>query len=79
MLTLSKGSAELYMKEGSLIKATYKNLEGKQAIYEALKETEGRFKFDPKLPEEYINEPSMGPMMEILLEMSRRIDEANSE
>jgi CRP-like cAMP-binding protein len=75
MLTLSKGSAELYMREGSLIKATYKNLEGKQAIYEALKETEGRFKFDPKLPEEYINEPSMGPMMEILLEMSRRIDE----
>ncbi len=74
-LTLSKGSAELYLREGSLIHVTYNKLEGQQAIFEALKETEGRFKFEPKLPEEHKDKPSMGPMMEILLEMSRRIDE----
>jgi hypothetical protein len=65
----------LYLREGSLIHAAYNKLEGKQAIYEALKETEGRFKFEPKLPDEHKNDSSMGPMMEILLEMSRRIDE----
>ena len=74
-LTLSRGPAELYLREGSLIHAAYDELEGKPAIFEALKETEGRFKFDPKLPDEHKNDPSMGPMMEILLEMSRRIDE----
>ena len=79
MLTLSKGSAQLYLREGSLIYAAYNNMEGKPAIHEALTETEGRFKFDPNLPDEFINKPTMGPMMEILLEMSRRIDEGDIE
>ena len=78
MLTLSKGSAQLYLREGSLIHAAYNKMEGKQAIYEALKETEGRFKFDSNLPEEHKNKPSMGPMMEMLLETSRRVDEENN-
>ncbi len=77
-LTLSQGSAKLCLKEGNLIKATYKNIEDKAAIYEALKEKEGRFKFSPNLPDEYKDAPVIGPMMEMLLETSRRIDEENS-
>ena len=79
MLTLPKGLARLYMREGNLVFADYNKLEGLQAVYGALIETEGRFKFDPIFPDEHKNKPSMGPMMEILLEMSRRIDEEHSD
>ena len=75
MLTLAKGLAKLYLSEGNLVHAIYNHVEGLQAIYETLKETEGRFKFDPVLPDEYKDTPAIGPMMEILLEMTRRIDE----
>ena len=75
MLTLSEGLARLYMRDGNLVFADYHNLHGLQALYGALKESEGRFKFDPNFPEEHQHTPPLGPMMEILLEMSRRIDE----
>lgn len=78
MLTLAKGLAKLYLSEGNLVHAIYNKLEGLAAVYEALKETEGRFKFDPVLPEEYNDTPPIGPMMEILLEMTRRMDEKRS-
>jgi CRP-like cAMP-binding protein len=78
MLTLSRGLARLYLRDGNLVFADYHNLHGMQALYGALKESEGRFKFDPNFPEEHQNTPPMGPMMEILLEMTRRIDEKSS-
>ena len=78
MLTLANGLARLYLSEGNLVHAVYNKLQGLQAVYGALKETEGRFKFDPVLPDEYADTPAMGPMMEILLEMTRRIDEKSS-
>jgi len=74
-LTLSEGPAMLYLRDGNLINATYKSFEGKQAICEAVKEQEGRFKFDPNLPGDQKNTPIMGPMMEILLDTSRMLDE----
>ena len=61
-----------------LVFADYNQQEGMQALYGTLKESEGRFKFDPILPDEYKNAASLGPMMEILLEMTRRIDEKSS-
>jgi CRP-like cAMP-binding protein len=79
MLILSKGPANLYLRKGNLVKADYNNHEGKQAIYEALKETEGRFKFNPNLPEELKGVPIIGSMMEVLLETSRRVDEDSPE
>jgi CRP-like cAMP-binding protein len=79
MLTLSEGTAKLYLKEGNLIKAEYKEIEDKKAIYEALKEKEGRFQFSPRLPDDYQDAPVLGPMMEVLLETSRQIDEENSK
>jgi CRP-like cAMP-binding protein len=79
MLTLSEGTAKLYLKEGNLVKAEYKEIQDREAIYAALKEKEGRFQFSPRLPDEYKDAPRIGPMMEMLLETSRRIDEENSE
>jgi CRP-like cAMP-binding protein len=78
-LTLSKGSAKLYLRQGNLIKAAFNNIEGRQAIYEALKEKEGRFKFNPSLPDELKNASIIGSMMEMLLDTSRLIDEENTE
>ncbi len=76
-LTLTRGSAKMYLKDGNLVKADYNNLKGKAAIFEILKEREGRFNFKPSLPAEEQNAKSMGPLMEILLETSKRMDEKN--
>ena len=78
-LTLSKGSAKLYLRQGNLIKAAFNNIEGREAIYEALKEKEGRFKFNPNLPDELKNASIIGSMMEMLLDTTRLIDEENTE
>jgi hypothetical protein len=79
VLTLPKGSGQLLLKRGNLIKADYCNKEGKQAVFEILKETEGRFKFSSNLPEDQLDAPKLGSLMEILLETSRMIDEEEEE
>jgi hypothetical protein len=78
-LTLSKGSAELYFREGDLIRANYNKKRDKEAFYDIIKEDEGRFKFVPKLPDELKESPIIGPFMEILLEGLRKVDEELSE
>ncbi len=78
-LTLSKGSAELYFREGDLISASYNKKKDKQAFYDIIKENEGRFKFIPKLPEDLKESPIIGPFMEILLDGLRKADEELSE
>ena len=74
-LTLPKGSAQLLMKNGNLIQADYANKAGKEAIFEILMETEGRFTFNPEFPEDQPNAPRIGSLMEILLGASKMIDE----
>ena len=78
-LTLSKGSAELYFREGDLIRANYNKKKDKDAFYDIIKESEGRFKFVPKLPDELKESPIIGPFMEILLDGLRKVDEELSE
>jgi CRP-like cAMP-binding protein len=78
-LTLSKGSAELYFRDGDLISASYNKKKGKQAFYDIIKENEGRFKFVPKLPAGLKESPIIGPFMEILLDGLRKADEELSE
>ena len=74
-LSISEGSATLFLRDGNLLSVLYKDFEGKQALCEALKEKEGRFKFVPNLPDDQKDAPVMGPMMEILLDTSRMLDE----
>ena len=78
-LTLSKGSAELYFREGDLIRASYNKKTDKYAFYDIIKENEGRFKFVPKLPDDLKESPIIGPFMEILLDGLRKVDEELSE
>ena len=75
-LTLAAGSAELFLKEGNLVKARYNDMKDRDAIYAVVREKEGRFNFDPKLPDEFKDTPIIGSMMEILLDASRIIDES---
>lgn len=74
-LALSGGPAILYLRDGNLLGVQYKDLEGKRALCEALREKDGRFKFVPNLPEDLKEASVMGPMMEILLDTSRMLDE----
>ena len=78
-LTLPQGSAQLLMKRGNLIRAEYCNKAGKEAVFEILKEREGRFTYSPELPEDQLDAPKIGSLMEILLDASRMIDEEGGE
>ena len=48
---------------------------GKDAVFGVLKESDGRFKFSPDFPENQLEAPELGSLMEILLNTSRMIDE----
>ncbi len=74
-LTLPKGSAELYFREGELINAKYDKKKGKEAFFDIIREKEGRFKFVPKLPDAQKGASKIGPFMEILLDGLRKADE----
>jgi len=74
-LALPKGAAQLVLKSGHLIQAEYGDKVGKEAVYEILKEKQGRFKFSPNIPEDQLNTPKIGSLMEMLLDTSRIIDE----
>jgi len=75
ILTLPNGSAQLLLNRGNLIRADYCNQTGKEAVYKILKERQGRFKFSSSLPEDQLDAPKIGSLMEILLDASRVIDE----
>ena len=75
IFTLPKGTAQLLIKCGNLIGADYGNKVGKEAVFDILKEKDGRFKFSPKLPADQSDTHEIGPLMEILLDASRMIDE----
>ena len=74
-LTLSRDSAQLFIKNGNLIRADYGKETGKEAVFEILMENEGQFNFSPDLPEDDADAPKIGSLMEILLDASRMIDE----
>ena len=67
------------LSRGNLIRANYCNKAGKEAVFEILKEKEGRFKFSSNLPEDQLDATQIGSLMEILLDASRMIDEEGCE
>ena len=75
VLTLPKGAAQLLLRAGNLIRADYGGKSGREAVFEILKEKEGRFKFSANLPADQLSTPKLGSLMEILLDASRMIDE----
>ncbi len=75
VLSLSEGPARLLMKSGKLIEASYCDKAGKEAVIDIIKESDGRFKFSPEFPQDHLDTPEIGSLMEILLDSSRLIDE----
>ncbi len=73
---LSGGTARFSMRQGALIKASYKGLHGDVAFFEILREKKGHFKFNPGLPPEDLDVPELGYFMKLLMEGMQRLDEA---
>ena len=78
-LSLPKGSADLFFRDGCLIGVKYNEEESEKAFYEILKETEGRFKFVPGLPPDKVDAEELGDFMWLLMEGIRRMDEEKGE
>ncbi|MDM8515677.1 DUF4388 domain-containing protein [Desulfobacterales bacterium HSG16] len=76
-LKLLKESAYLSFREGELVRAKYRELEGEDAFFDLLKMREGRFKFLPGLSNEEMESAEIGDFMHLLMEGLRKIDEAD--
>jgi hypothetical protein len=76
-LSMPDSEAELSFKEGGLIGASYRDLEGEEAFFALLKESQGRFKFFPGLPPEDMEANEIGDFMWLLMEGLNRIDEGS--
>ncbi|MDM8524346.1 DUF4388 domain-containing protein [Desulfococcaceae bacterium HSG8] len=76
-LELSKGTARISFREGSLIRVSYNNRKGKIAFFEILKEKKGRFKFIQGLTPEETDATELGDFMWLLMEGIRRIEEGS--
>ena len=74
-LNLSKGPAIVLFRGGTLVQARYGRSNGKQAFFNILRETQGRFQFVPGLTEREMTMPEMGMFMELLMEGLRKLDE----
>ncbi|MEZ4525317.1 MAG: DUF4388 domain-containing protein [Desulfobacterales bacterium] len=74
-LTLPRGPAKFFFRDGDVVLAKYNSKEGKDAFFEALGEQDGRFRFVPGLPQEYSKAPEIANLMWLLMEGLRRIDE----
>ncbi len=73
---LSKGEARVCFRDGELVGAVYNNKKGRDAFFEILRETDGRFRFDTELPPEKREAPPIGDFMAVLMEGIKRIDES---
>jgi len=74
-LTLPQGPAKFFFRDGDVVLAKYNSKDGKEAFFDALGEKEGRFRFVPGLPQEYLKADEIGNLMWLLMEGLRRIDE----
>ena len=74
-MNLSKGAAELSFNEGSLVRAEYDGKQEKEAFFDMLSETKGRFKFIPGLAPKDEKALEIGDFMWLLMEGLNKIDE----
>ena len=74
-LILPDGTAKMAFRQGELIGAAYKKMNGREAFFELMMKNEGRFKFHPDLSEKEKSAPAIGNFMDMLLEGLRRMDE----
>jgi CRP-like cAMP-binding protein len=77
LLNLADGDATILFRQGELVSADYGPYQGKEAFFAVLREKEGRFKFHPHPEMDADSGRVIAPIMELLLEGLRRVDEEN--
>ncbi len=78
-LELPNGNARVSFREGCVINAQYNDMNNQSAIFEMLKEKEGRYSFTTGLSPEEMKAAEIGDFMMLLMEGIKRVDEALEE
>lgn len=73
ILKLDGGLAAVSFREGNLIRAKYGEKEDREAIFEIVKASRGRFKFNPELPAQENRTEEIENFMRLLMEAHRRL------
>ena len=74
-LDLSQGEVRVSFREGCVINAQYQGVSNQDAIFDMLKEKEGRYRFTTGLSPEEVKAAEIGNFMMLLLEGIKRVDE----
>lgn len=75
----TKGTAQIYFKEGEIVYAHYKGLEGKEAVFSILGIKNGQFTYNRGISDEVDNLPPIGGFLGLVMEGVQRIDEQAQE
>lgn len=75
-LELPQGEAKVGFREGCVINAQYREKTNQEAIFDMLKEKEGRYAFTSGLSPEEMKAGEIGDFMMLLMEGIKRVDEA---
>jgi len=78
-LELPNGNARVSFREGCVINAQYNNEINQTAIFDMLKEKEGRYTFTTGLSPEEMKAAEIGDFMMLLMEGIKRVDEGREE
>ncbi len=78
-LELPLGDARVCFREGCIINAHYNNENNQSAIFDILKEKEGRYTFTTGLSPEEMKAAEIGDFMMLLMEGIKRVDEAEEK
>ncbi|RUM42662.1 MAG: hypothetical protein DSY80_06810 [Desulfocapsa sp.] len=74
-LELPSGNARVSFREGCVINAHYNDLDNQAAIFDMLREKEGRYTFTTGLSPEEMKAAEIGDFMMLLMEGIKRVDE----
>lgn len=78
-LELPRGEARVAFREGCIINARYQKKINQAAIFDMLKEKEGRYAFSTGLTPEEMKSAEIGDFMMLLMEGIKRVDEGTDD
>ncbi len=78
-LELPQGEAKVSFREGCVINAQYREKSNQAAIFDMLKEKEGRYMFTTGLTPEEMKAAEIGDFMMLLMEGIKRVDESGED
>lgn len=73
IMKLDGGLAAVSFLEGKIIRAKYRQKEDREAIFEVVKASSGRFKFNPELPPQENRTEEIDNFMKLLMEAHKRL------